>query len=352
MSREPVRVGVVGAGWWTTKTHLPVLTTHPDAEVVALCDLDAERASAAAEAFGVPEVFSDVHQLTELVDAAVVATPQGAHHQPAAVLLDAGIDTLVEKPLTVDPAEAWDLVARAESSGARLHVGNTFPYQPAVQRAREILTSGRLGGRVLATGLFSTAVSHLYYGNTEPARTNTGALAAPMPATYADPDSGGHLYTQLSHAVAVLLFILDEPVVRVCALEHRGGAEVDIADGLTMTTASGMVLTLAGAGTVPANDQRVEEYRFFGESGTLLLDTVASTVELRHGSREGSGACEQERFAATDIAVSPPQQLIASAQGAEVIAPGRLGARVVEVLAAARQSARTNGQPIEIKEHA
>src|SRR5690606_35236633 len=113
------------------------------------------------------------------VEAAVVATPQGAHHEVSARLLDAGIDVLVEKPLTVDPDDAWDLVRRATSSGASLHVGHTYPYHPAVIAAREAIRGGSLGDLALATALFSTAVAGLYRGDTEFARAHTGAPVAP-----------------------------------------------------------------------------------------------------------------------------------------------------------------------------
>ncbi len=60
------RVGVIGSGWWATHAHLPSLTTYADAEVVGLADLDGERARITADAFGVPNAFSDHMELLEL----------------------------------------------------------------------------------------------------------------------------------------------------------------------------------------------------------------------------------------------------------------------------------------------
>lgn len=341
----PVRTAVVGAGWWSTYAHLPALRADPRSDLVAVCDHDPTRAETAARAFEVAHVVTDVSELIGEVDAAVVATPQGAHHAPAAILLDHGIDTLVEKPLAVTAAEAWDLVHRAERSGARLHVGNTFPYHPAVKRAQSFLSAGRIGEPLLSTGLFSTAVAALYRGDPEPARAHTGALTAPAASTYADPDYGGHLYSQLSHAVALLLFVLGEPITQVSAQETRAGRAVDVADSLTMTTRQGTVVSVAGSGSVHQHDERVEEYRFFGEDATLLVDTVTGAVELR----EAAGRSFRS-YGDVDLAPLPARQLVTAFLGGEVVAPGRLGAAVAGVLEATRASARRGGAPMKIEE--
>jgi len=344
-ARGPVRTAVVGTGWWSTHAHLPVLSRDRRSRLVAVYDRDPERARIAAEAFRVPRVVEDVSELVGQVDAVIVATPQSAHAEPAGILLDAGIDVLVEKPLTIEPHDAWDLVRRAERAGARLHVGHTFPYHPGVLEARRAVRSGELGGLALATGLFSTAVAGLYRGETDFAREHTGALLSAIPSTYADPVSGGHLYSQLSHPIALLLFVLDERVTTVSAMAKSLGSGTDIADSLVMSTESGLVISLAGAGTVDHHDRRSEEYRLFGDGGRLLLDTAAGSFEL---SLRGG---ELRRTTAGDVDLSPmpAERLLAAATGeAEVLVDGVLGAHTVEVLAAARRSAKSGGQPIVI----
>lgn len=345
MTRPPLRTAVIGTGWWSTHAHLPALRSDPRSEIVAVCDRDLERARIAADAFGVSRIVADAADLVSDVDAVVIATPQGSHYAAARTFLDAGVDTLVEKPLTVDPVEAWDLVRRARASGARFHVGHTFPYHPAVQASRAGVRAGEIGAPVLATGVFSTAVAGLYLGDTEFAREHTGALLAATASTYADPVSGGHLYSQLSHAVALLLYILDEPAERVAAMENRRESPTDVADGITLRMRSGLVVSVAGAGTVHHHDVRTEEYRIFGDGGRLSLDTVTGRLSL---ATPGEAETITE-FGSADLSRRPVERLLSAALGeVEVLVDGVLGARTVDVLEAARRSARTGGATVEI----
>lgn len=343
---SPIRCAVVGAGWWSNRAHLPALAAHPGAEVVAVVDADAERARATASRFHVGAVLSTVDELLALeVDAAIVATPQGAHREVGAALLDAGVDVLVEKPLTVRADEAWDLVRRAESSGAKLHVGHTYPYHPAVIAARDAVRSGRLGDLALATGLFSTAVAGLYRGETEFARAHTDAPVAPLPGTYADPHSGGHLYSQLSHAVALLLFVTDDRPVTVTAAANRLESGVDRADAVTIVFASGMTASIAGAGTVHDHELRVEEYRIFGAGGHLALSTADATLRTAYAG----APVREETLPADDLSPLPARRLVDAALGIRPVhVTGALGAITVEVLEAARGSAAAGGAPRSI----
>jgi len=59
------RIALVGAGWWATTTHLPALLDHPDAEIAAVCDLDAAKARKAADVFGIDSIYSDFETMLE-----------------------------------------------------------------------------------------------------------------------------------------------------------------------------------------------------------------------------------------------------------------------------------------------
>ena len=86
-------------------------STIPVEISVAICDSDQRRATETATLFGVPFATTEVSRLLDVgVDAVIVATPHYAHYGPAAAALDAGVDVLVEKPMTLDPVQAWDLV--------------------------------------------------------------------------------------------------------------------------------------------------------------------------------------------------------------------------------------------------
>jgi len=101
-------------------------------------DIDAERAQSAAAEFGC-EPFTDWRELAGRVEAAVVAVPTTAHAEVGCGLLEAGIDVLVEKPVTEDLASADRLIETARAHGRILQVGHLESFNPAVAALRRIL---------------------------------------------------------------------------------------------------------------------------------------------------------------------------------------------------------------------
>ena len=77
--------------------------------------------------------------------AVVLATPVPTHYEMAQQCLESGRSVLVEKPLTLDPAEALSLVTLAEESQLTLAVGHLLLYQPALLELKRIMAAGELG---------------------------------------------------------------------------------------------------------------------------------------------------------------------------------------------------------------
>ena len=132
------RLAVVGAGQFG-KNHCRVIHESEGAELVAVVDIDATRAAEVASLYGgLP--LTDYRELGGRVDAAVVAAPTSAHEQIGCFLVDAGIDVLVEKPLTPDVESADRLVRTAEKSGRVLQVGHLERFNPAVSELERRVT--------------------------------------------------------------------------------------------------------------------------------------------------------------------------------------------------------------------
>ena len=132
---------MVGVGHFG-RNHARILSALSDARLVAVVDIDAERAAAvAAETGARPE--TDVRALDGQVDAVTLAVPTEVHHAVALPLLERGIAVLVEKPMARSVAEADELIAAAAASGAVLAVGHTERYNPAVAVARSLVRSPR-----------------------------------------------------------------------------------------------------------------------------------------------------------------------------------------------------------------
>lgn len=145
MTVAPVRVGVVGCGYWGPKLARN-LDALPGVELVAVADPSSDRRAHMAEGFPRARVLADHRALLDLgLDAVAIATPVATHAALATEALAAGCHVLVEKPLAASSAEARGLVAAAAAAGRVLMVGHTFAYHPAVAYIRDRIAEGHLG---------------------------------------------------------------------------------------------------------------------------------------------------------------------------------------------------------------
>jgi predicted dehydrogenase len=146
MSTDPVRVAVVGLGYWGPNL-LRNLVELECADVARLCDARAEQLHPFAVRY--PAITSSTHFGDviddETVEAVVIATPVSTHFRLASVALRAGKHVFVEKPLAPSSAEARSLIDLAEERGLVLMPGHTFLYSPPVVFIRELIESGALG---------------------------------------------------------------------------------------------------------------------------------------------------------------------------------------------------------------
>jgi predicted dehydrogenase len=348
VTHKRARIGVVGTGWWSTHAHIPALRANPDAELVGVCDLNRDRVIEVADRFDIPNAVTEIERLIGLeLDAIVIATPHDAHFAPAAAAIDAGIDVLVEKPMTIDAEEAWELVRRAATAGVALHVGHTYPYSTHAAWLRDMIRRGDFGALNLVTALFSSSVHQFYSGEVEYMQQRTGATYATSPTTYADPArGGGHLFTQMTHAASVLLWITERRARRVSGNEYYGEYAVDLSDTISAILDDGSIATLAGTGSIHAHPFRVEEYRFFAADGRALLDTASQTLDVAYSN----GRTHFDRLADNEkLEWRTSKALVVTALGrGEPVVSGELGAKVTELLCAARESARHGGTQVDI----
>jgi len=145
-----LNVAVVGMGAIGNR-HAQVYTDHPEAQVVAVCDILKERADRAAERWGAPAFYSVQDMLSSDVSihAASVCTAGvengGDHYKPTMELLGAGIAVLGEKPISNNIAEAEEMVALAREKGLRYGINLNHRFTPAALQAKEWVETGRLG---------------------------------------------------------------------------------------------------------------------------------------------------------------------------------------------------------------
>lgn len=141
-----LKVAVIGAGYWGPNLARN-FSASPGWELVAICDMDTERAAALARKVGSPCVVASVGELLSKhdIDAVAIATPARTHHAIAMEALAAGKHVLVEKPLADHGSAGRKMVALARERGLTLMADHTYCYTPAAMRIRDMVVSGELG---------------------------------------------------------------------------------------------------------------------------------------------------------------------------------------------------------------
>lgn len=147
LGQEKLGVGLIGAHTWADKAHLPGYKAHERVDLIAVCDLDADRAKAMGEKYGARKVYTDPEKLiadpdVQMVD---VCTPTHTHLPLSLLAIEGGKHVLSEKPLHTEAAPAFDAAAKADAKGVRTKLGFTFRYSPAIRQIKKWIDDGTLG---------------------------------------------------------------------------------------------------------------------------------------------------------------------------------------------------------------
>ncbi len=136
-----LRLGLVGIGMMG-RNHARVLNSIDDIELVSVADPAGDQHGTAGDAVVVATVSE---MIAQGIEAAVVAIPTTFHLQAGLELADAGIHTMIEKPLATDSAESERLVDVFENAGLTNAVGHIERFNPALRALRTRLENGDLG---------------------------------------------------------------------------------------------------------------------------------------------------------------------------------------------------------------
>ena len=338
------RLGVIGAGWWATQYHIPGLKTYPAADLVGICDINSEKLVQAADYYGVAGRYTDHRELLASgVDGVVVAVQHAYHYQVARDALDAGVNVLVEKPMTLRAAEAWDLVERARARGLHLMVGYTFHFTRHAKAVYEIVRSGRLGQIQFVSGLFATMVESYLRGRPQDYVDHFRfPVTGPDPSTYSDPEisGGGQGVLQVTHPMGMVLWVTGLRAVEVSGFVENFDLAVDLADAFSYRLSNGALGVMGSTGSVRPRQPPIQSNTYFGTAGFIEQDLAGG--RLRMHFNDGS-AQEFDDLGADELYPqhAPARALADLINGnGENRAPGSVGARVVEFLEGGYQSSR------------
>ncbi len=150
VNQDAIGVAVVGTGFGQ-KVHIPAFQAHPRTQIVAVYHRDLEKAQAIAQSYNVPyacNTIADIVSLSE-VQAVSIATPPFLHYEMAKEVLEAGKHLLLEKPVTLNVAEAKELYLLAKEKGVIATVDFEFRFVPGWLLFCELLSQGYVGDKRL-----------------------------------------------------------------------------------------------------------------------------------------------------------------------------------------------------------
>jgi predicted dehydrogenase len=342
---KKLRIGVIGAGFFATRAHIPALQQSGEAEVVAICRRNPEALAKVAGRFDVPEVFTDYRQLLEgsQLDAAVVSSPHALHYTHTKAALERGLPVLTDKPLAVTHEEAEELRSIATRKGLPVIVAFGLPYQPAWRAIREWIAAGELGSIHLAQRVQVTNVDRfglLGRGSFPTSGPAVEGLVVP-PTTFrasAELGGGGYFQDVGSHAVGGILVATGlNPVEVVATMDNPA---MDLRATVVVRCDGGAVFT-----STTMADAFPDEIEYRDHSSSLI---VGSRGSVSQGGSAGTLLRRLWNVAEEEIGpdqlpprLSPAQHLVDVLQGrAQPIVPLERAATAVRVIEAAYASAR------------
>ena len=269
---SPLGIAIVGCGQ-IADAHLAQIAAVPGGRVVAVCDTEPELAEQAADRFGIATRLTDLGELLAMpsVDVVHLCTPVRSHAPLAIRALEAGKHVYVEKPFTVDAAEAREVVAVARRESRKLCLGHDQLFDPVWRRARAYVDAGRIGRVVHVESVLGYPIGGAF-----------GREVAADPNHWVRSLPGGLFQNTLSHPLYRLTEFIggwpDDPADPIDVQAHwmRRIASIDIPTEMRVHLADADVTGTVTFLSRAKPPQRIS--RLYGDGGILEVDYDAQTV--------------------------------------------------------------------------
>lgn len=345
MSIRPLRAAVIGAGWYAAHNHIPVLASRPEVELDGVCRLGADDLERVRDHFGFAygsESFEQV--LARRPDIVVVASPHHLHYAHARAAIEVGAHVLCEKPMTLDPGEAWNLVHLAKQRQRHLLVANGYHYLAQVDVLRQWIAQGAVGDIEHVAVSFISATRDVFFGDRGLKSWQTTFFRPDRTTWQAPEKGGGFAYGQLSHSLALVYFLTGLFPKTVSAHACRR-EQVDLADAGAVLLSNGAVASISGAAAMPEGHRGLMRLFIAGSEGVLTAEFDRDACEMRLNSGEverlplSAGdwiyRCDGPVHALVDLALDRGENL----------SPGEIGALTSTTISAMLASSFDGGAP-------
>ncbi|MCC6444527.1 MAG: Gfo/Idh/MocA family oxidoreductase [Armatimonadetes bacterium] len=330
-----LRIGVIGAGSFASRRHLPALASSARAKVAAICRRDPEALAKMGDHFQVQHRYTDWQRMLDEVamDGVLIATPHTLHYPQAKDALRRGLHVLLEKPMATSGQEARELARLAREKGLALTVALNPPYWAHDRFLRGLRESGEMGEIESADITWVLDVRHLF-GKTPVVQPLPGVV--PPTLFRGDPaaSGGGFFMDGGSHAVSEILWVSGQRVSEVTALMDDPG--MDLQASVSLRLEGGRLAHIAIIGSSEMSRKR-QQHVFYGSKATAIVEGPPFTVTVSYP--EGP----VQTYPESDLPAppSPVEDFIAAVlDGSSPLGSPDHALHVAEIVEAAYRSAR------------
>ncbi len=351
LNKQPLRIGIIGAGWWAANTHVPALLALKNVELVAACRRQPDRLADFAVKTGIAATFTDHEQMLDscALDAVIVCSPHALHYTHVKAALLRGLHVLTDKPLAIHSSEAQDLVDIATQRDLKLAVFFGHAYDSIYRFAAQQMKSGALGRLAhIECSAFANADALGFYGNSE-FQANSDEFPVLPTRFRADAALGGGGYLQDvgSHCFSALLIGTGLVVTEVSAV--MDSSELDLRANVSLRFSNGAMGHVLAIG-----DLRPPSQRYFGVGHFSATGDSAGLWKTNGDGRLWRQVWGESAEVVDDSALpphtNPDENFIAALRGEQpLIAPASEAIACVRAIEVAYHSART-GRIVRLQE--
>ncbi len=237
-----IRMAILGCGGMAAG-HVFRFLKRDDVEIVALCDVDADRVlewrRQNVGEDSTAQIFTDAAQMYAQAkpDAVTIVTPHTLHFEHGMQALEAGCHVYMEKPMVTDAQQAQNLAEEVERSGKILVVGYNTPCTPEFKYLRDLVRSEELGKLEMVSGWQTQDWKNLTVGTWRQKPELSG---------------GGQMYDSGAHLFNSLVWTLEQPISEVVAFIDNSGTPVDINGSVNIRFKNGVMANIVIGGNCSA----------------------------------------------------------------------------------------------------
>ena len=290
-SDADIKVGIIGCGSVATVAHVPGYQKVPGAEIIALCDIDIERARTWSEKLGAAGCYSDYREMfkNHKLDVVSVATPPSSHADATIVSLEAGANVICEKPMAMNPEESERMVEAAERTGKLLTIGCDFRCWEGSRLLKKIIERGDLG--------------HIFYARAICTGKTEEGLHGSNIILRREFAGGGILFCTTVHPIDLAYWLMGSPDVEsVYAMTYtrahkmkkppliweRPPADIDVEDFVSaLAKFDNDSAMLIETYWFSDTDQKTPFIELKGDKGTAIFERGTSTLEVWAENEDG-----------------------------------------------------------------